>query len=150
MHTLAIDLGTSNTVGVILEGGRYRIVEIDGSHLLPSAVRYNNDGTIKAVGKAALLHYWIQENVVRFVKRIIGYEVDTPEMRQYMDNCGCQVVKGRDGKAAFVIPAFPDRSLTPTIVSSHIIRCMADNAERQCNSKMDSLVVSVPAFFNQE
>lgn len=133
-----------------MDRGKYRIVEVDGSHLLPSAVSYNDDGTIKAVGKAALKYYWANDNVVRFVKRIIGYGVDTAEMKQYIDNCGCEVVKGIDGKAAFSIPAFPDRSLTPTIVSSHIIRCMADHAERQCDSKMEGLVVSVPAFFNQE
>ena len=150
MPVLAIDLGTSNTVGVVMDRGKYRIVEVDGSHLLPSAVSYNDDGTIKAVGKAALKYYWANDNVVRFVKRIIGYGVDTAEMKQYIDNCGCEVVKGKDGKAAFSIPAFPDRSLTPTIVSSHIIRCMADHAERQCDSKMEGLVVSVPAFFNQE
>lgn len=54
MPVLAIDLGTSNTVGVVMDRGKYRIVEVDGSHLLPSAVSYNDDGTINAVGRAAL------------------------------------------------------------------------------------------------
>ena len=150
MPVLAIDLGTPNTVGVVMDRGKYRIVEVEGSHFLPSAVSYNDDGTIKAVGRAALKYYWANKNTVRFVNRMIGCDVDAPEMKQYIDNCGCEVVKGIDGKAAFSIPAFPDRSLTPTIVSSHIIRCMADHAEHQSGSKMDSLVVSVPAFFNQE
>ena len=34
MPVLAIDLGTSNTVGVVMDRGKYRIVEVDGSHLL--------------------------------------------------------------------------------------------------------------------
>lgn len=150
MHILAIDLGTSNSVGVVWDGKGLKVIDCDGSHLLPSVVSYNDNGTIKAVGKAALRNHWANKNVVRFAKRIIGYNFDSPEVKEYMDNCGCEVGKGTDGKAAFLIPAFPDRSLTPPVVSSHIIQAIANNARKQCNSQMDGLVVSVPAFFNQE
>lgn len=87
--------------------------------------------------------------MVRFAKRIIGYDFNSPEVKQYMDNCGCEVGRGIDGKAAFLIPAFQNRSLTPTVVSSHIIQTIANYARKQFNSQMDGLVVSVPAFFDQ-
>ena len=149
MHILAVDLGTSNSVGVVWDGREYKAIDCEGSHLLPSVVAYNSNGTIKSVGRAALNHYWVNQNVVRFAKRIIGYDFNSPEVKQYMDNCGCEVGRGIDGKAAFLIPAFQNRSLTPTVVSSHIIQTIANYARKQFNSQMDGLVVSVPAFFDQ-
>lgn len=150
MAVLAIDLGTSNTCAVVTSGNRFRLVEDHGEQLIPSAVSYTPDGRIRAVGKTALEYYWTDSNVVRYVKRIIGYGMDTKEMREYMDNCGCRVVEGENHKAAFDIPAFPGRTLTPAIVSSHIIRYVADLAERQSGRSIESLVVSVPAFFTQD
>ena len=148
MACLAIDVGTCNTCACVTRDGVVEIVRDDGDLLIPSVIRYNNDGSIQCIGKNAYRNYWSAKNVVRCFKRIIGYHMNSKVMSEYMKNCVCRVVEGDDGFPAFEMPGFPENELTPTLCTQHMIEYIMDLATRQREIRFDELVVTVPAFFD--
>ena len=148
MSTLAIDIGTSNSCAYVTIGNASRVVQDNDDHLIPSIIRYNRDGSVMCCGTPALIQYWNATNIVRCFKRIIGYRMNTREMHDYMNNCLCKVVEGPDGFPAFDMEAFAGRELTPTIVTSHLIKYIADLAVSQTDQPINELVITVPAFFD--
>ena len=94
MACLAIDVGTCNTCACVTRDGVVEIVRDDGDLLIPSVIRYNNDGSIQCIGKNAYRNYWSAKNVVRCFKRIIGYHMNSKVMSEYMKNCACRSASG--------------------------------------------------------
>lgn len=147
---LAIDLGTYNTCSVLWHNGVETLIEdCQGDRLIPSCIEFNEDGSVKTIGKVALKQYWTKKNFVRCAKRIIGMEMNSTDMRDYMKNCHAKVISNEQGYPVFSIPAFPDNSLTPKCVMTYIIQYISSIAMHQFNRPLQSLVLTVPAFFTQ-
>ena len=151
MECLCIDIGTFNLCAVVSDNGRQRFIEDkDSQKVIPSIVKYNSNGSVCCIGSEVEKRYRFDSYTVRCVKRIIGYKMDTPEMREYKQSCVREVVKGKDGFPAFKIPCFPDNSLTPVKVTTHMISFIAEKARKIIEKRIGELVITVPAFFNTQ
>ena len=148
MACLAIDVGTFNTCACVTNNGVMEMVRDKGDPLIPSVIRYNNNGSVQCIGRNAYRNYWSAKNVVRCFKRIIGYRMNSRVMHDYMKNCVCRVIEGDDGFPAFRMECFPDNSLTPTLCTQHMIEYVKNLAYRQREMQFDELIITVPAFFD--
>ena len=148
MACLAIDVGTFNTCACVTNNGVMEMVRDQGDPLIPSVIRYNNNGSVQCIGRKAYRNYWSAKNVVRCFKRIIGYRMNSRVMHDYMKNCVCRVIEGDDGFPAFRMECFPGNSLTPTLCTQHIIEYVKNLAYRQREMQFDELIITVPAFFD--
>ena len=150
MATLSIDAGTFNYCAVIDCNGKQTLVrEEEGNHIIPSVVRYNTQGVVSACGRRAYTQYWKSSNTVRCAKRIIGLHLNSGDLKSYQKDCIAEVISGDDHYPRFRMNCFPDNSLTPTTVTRDLIQYIGDLAKRQSELPIETLIVTVPAFFTQ-
>ena len=116
-----IDLGTTCSAIGYLEGGRPKLIEIDGSPLLPSVVRFLADGA-PIVGDAALNQLALYpDETLRSTKRHIGTDASWR-------------VHGEE--------------VTPVDAATAILKALADGAEAATGTRPEKVVVTVPAWFS--
>lgn len=150
MATLSIDAGTFNYCAIIDSNGKQTLVrEEEGNHTIPSVVHYNPQGAVSACGKRAYSHYWKNPNTVRCAKRIIGLQLNSSDLKHYQKDCIAEVISGDDHYPRFRMRCFPDNSLTPTSVTRDLIQYVGELAKRQSELPIETLIVTVPAFFTQ-
>jgi molecular chaperone DnaK len=143
---VGIDLGTTNSVLAILEGGEPEvIVNAEGSRLTSSVVAFTKSGE-RLVGIPAKRQAVINpENTVYSIKRFMGRryeEVETERQR-----VPYKVVRGAKGEARVYIPA-AGRDFTPEEISAMILRKMKQDAEAYLGEEITEAVITVPAYFN--
>ncbi|MBC7330679.1 molecular chaperone DnaK [bacterium] len=143
---VGIDLGTTNSVLAILEGGEPEvIVNAEGSRLTPSVVAFTKSGE-RLVGIPAKRQAVINpENTIYSIKRFMGRryeEVETERQR-----VPYKVVKGPKGEARVYIPA-AGRDFAPEEISAMILRKMKQDAEAYLGEEITEAVITVPAYFN--
>jgi molecular chaperone DnaK len=121
-RTVGIDLGTTNSVVAVLEGGEPRVIpNAEGSHLTPSVVGFTKNGE-RLVGAAAKRQAILNpERTVASIKRQMGtnYRVTI------------------DGK-----------SYSPEEISAMVLQKLKADAEAFLGDKVDKAVITVPAYFN--
>ncbi|MGB9608160.1 MAG: molecular chaperone DnaK, partial [bacterium] len=140
------DLGTTNSVLAVLEGGEPEvIVNAEGSRLTPSVVAFTKSGE-RLVGIPAKRQAVINaENTIYSIKRFMGRryeEVETERQR-----VPYKVVKGPKGEARVYIPA-AGRDFTPEEISAMILRKLKQDAEAYLGEEITEAVITVPAYFN--
>ena len=156
MKSLSIDIGTFNLCAVVSDSHKPLFILDENSPdknrkmIIPSIVRYNADGSVRCIGYDAEKKNRLDDYSDRCVKRIIGYKMNTPEMREYRRSCIREVVEGKDGFPAFKIACFPDNSLTPVKVTTDMIQYIAEEAHKIIEGRVGELVITVPAFFNTQ
>ncbi len=143
---VGIDLGTTNSVLAILEGGEPEvIVNAEGSRLTPSVVAFTKSGE-RLVGIPAKRQAVINpENTIYSIKRFMGRryeEVETERQR-----VPYKVVSGQKGEARVYIPA-AGRDFTPEEISAMVLRKMKQDAESFLGEEIKEAVITVPAYFN--
>ncbi|MGB9797972.1 MAG: molecular chaperone DnaK, partial [bacterium] len=143
---VGIDLGTTNSVLAVLEGGEPEvIVNAEGSRLTPSVVAFTKSGE-RLVGIPAKRQAVINaENTIYSIKRFMGRryeEVETERQR-----VPYKVVKGPKGEARVYIPA-AGRDFTPEEISAMILRKLKQDAEAYLGEEITEAVITVPAYFN--
>lgn len=143
---VGIDLGTTNSVLAVLEGGEPEvIVNAEGSRLTPSVVAFSKSGE-RLVGIPAKRQAVINpENTIYSIKRFMGRryeEVETERQR-----VPYKVVRGPKGEARVYIPA-AGRDFTPEEISAMILRKMKQDAETFLGEQITEAVITVPAYFN--
>ena len=82
MACLAIDVGTFNTCACVTNNGVMEMVRDQGDPLIPSVIRYNNNGSVQCIGRNAYRNYWSAKNDVRCFKRINGYRMNSRVMHE--------------------------------------------------------------------
>jgi len=143
---VGIDLGTTNSVLAILEGGEPEvIVNAEGSRLTPSVVAFTKSGE-RLVGIPAKRQAVINpENTIYSIKRFMGRryeEVETERQR-----VPYKVARGAKGEARVYIPA-AGRDFTPEEISAMVLRKMKQDAEAYLGEEITEAVITVPAYFN--
>ena len=148
-YALAIDLGTTNSVGYLYDGREYRLVDVDSGRILPSCVQYKNDGNI-VCGQAAFSARGRPGNIVIMnSKRLIGKEFNRKEVQTVMKNCGVDIVD-RFGKPVFHVykKGKFDKYVTPVEVASIIVKKIVDRANEMTRKKLGKILVTIPANFD--
>jgi molecular chaperone DnaK len=141
---IGIDLGTTNSVVAVIEGGEPVVIaNAEGSRLTPSAVGFTKSGE-RLVGQPAKRQAVINaENTVYSIKRFMGRRFE--EIQQERSMVPYRVVEGSNGMAVVRIG---DKQYTPEEVSAMILRKLKEDAEAYLGEKVLKAVVTVPAYFN--
>jgi molecular chaperone DnaK len=143
---IGIDLGTTNSVVAIMEGGDPKVITTsEGSRLLPSVVAFNKNNE-RLVGQTAKRQAVINaENTVFSIKRFMGRHYDEVERERKM--VPYQVVKGPAGDARVKIPQ-TGKEYTPQEISAMILAKLKADAEAYLGEPVLQAVITVPAYFN--
>jgi molecular chaperone DnaK len=143
---IGIDLGTTNSVVSIMEGGSPTVISTaEGSRLLPSVVAFNKNGE-RLVGITAKRQAVINpENTVYSIKRFMGRHFADVEAERKM--VSYKVVEGPGGDVRIHIPA-TNKDYTPQEISAMVLAKLKTDAEAYLGEKVTQAVITVPAYFN--
>lgn len=143
---IGIDLGTTNSVVAVMQGGDPVVISTaEGSRLCPSIVAFNKNGE-RLVGQTAKRQSVINaENTVFSIKRFMGRRYDEVENERKM--VPYQVVAGPAGDARVHIPA-NNRDYSPQEISAMILAKLKADAEAHLGETVTQAVITVPAYFN--
>ena len=143
---IGIDLGTTNSVVAVMEGGDPTVIPTaEGSRLLPSVVGFNKNGE-RLVGQTAKRQAVINpENTVYSIKRFMGRRFDEVETERKM--VSYQVIQGSSSDARVRIPIMK-LDYTPQDISAMILSKLKQDAEAYLGEPVKQAVITVPAYFN--
>ncbi|MCL6635711.1 MAG: molecular chaperone DnaK [Peptococcaceae bacterium] len=142
--TVGIDLGTTNSVVSVMEGGKPTvIVNAEGSRTTPSVVAFKKDGE-RLVGQVARRQSVLNpENTLYSVKRFIGRRYS--EVAEERNLVPYKVVPGPNDAVRFEING---KKYAPEEISAMVLRKLADDASKYLGEKVTDAVITVPAYFN--
>jgi len=143
---IGIDLGTTNSVVAVIEGGDPTVITTaEGSRLLPSVVGFSKNGE-RLVGQTAKRQAVVNpENTVYSIKRFIGRRFDEVEKERSM--VPYEIVEGPTGDARVKIP-INSKEYSPQEISAMILSKLKTDAESYLGEKISKAVITVPAYFN--
>jgi molecular chaperone DnaK len=141
---VGIDLGTTNSVVAVMEGGKPTvIVNTEGSRLTPSVVAFTRTGE-RLVGQLAKRQAALNpENTIYSAKRFIGRRYS--EVQEEIKNVPFKVVAGPNDAVRFDING---KLYAPEEISALVLRKLADDATKYLGEKVVDAVITVPAYFN--
>jgi len=144
---LGIDLGTTNSVAAVIEGGEPVVVEnAEGGRLTPSIVAVNTRSGERYVGQVAKRQAVTNpENTLFSIKRLMGRKFNDPEVQTAVPKLPYKVVKAADGDAYVEMGS---ESYAPAQVSSFVLQKIKQDAEAKLGEKITQAVITVPAYFN--
>ncbi|MBS1721707.1 MAG: molecular chaperone DnaK [Armatimonadetes bacterium] len=145
-RVVGIDLGTTNSVVAVMEGGEPKVIATaEGSRTLPSVVAFKATGE-RLVGVTAKRQAVTNPgNTVASIKRFMGHT--TKEVADEIKRVSYKVKEGKNGQAVVHIPAV-DKDFTPEEISSMILQKLKADAEAYLGETVDQAVITVPAYFN--
>jgi len=145
---IGIDLGTTNSVVSVMEGGEPTVIPtVEGGRLCPSVVAFTKDGE-RLVGQTARRQAVVNpDNTIFSIKRLMGRRYDDPMVEKAREILPYKIVEGPDGDARVYVPQ-TDREYTPQEISSMILRKLKQDAEAYLGEDVTEAVITVPAYFN--
>jgi molecular chaperone DnaK len=143
---IGIDLGTTNSVVSVMEGGSATVISTaEGGRLCPSVVAFNKNGE-RLVGQTAKRQAVVNsENTVYSIKRFIGRHFEETEVERTM--VSYEVVKGPADDVRVKIP-ITGREYSPQEISAMILGKLKSDAEAYLGGPVTQAVITVPAYFN--
>ena len=143
---IGIDLGTTNSVVAVIEGGEPTVIPTaEGSRLLPSVVAFNKNGE-RLVGQTAKRQAVVNaENTIYSIKRFMGRHYDEVETEREM--VSYEVVQGPAGDARVKVPV-TGREYSPQEISAMILSKLKTDSEAYLGEQVNQAVITVPAYFN--
>jgi len=143
---IGIDLGTTNSVVSVMEGGEPTVISTaEGSRLCPSVVAFTKSGE-RLVGQTAKRQAIVNsDNTIYSIKRFMGRRFD--EVDEERKIVSYEVVEGPSGDARVKIPA-TGKTYTPQEISAMILGKLKKDAEAYLGEPVKDAVITVPAYFN--
>ncbi|MEU6804632.1 molecular chaperone DnaK [Streptomyces neyagawaensis] len=141
---VGIDLGTTNSVIAVWEGGEPSVVpNTEGNRTTPSVVAFTDTGE-RLVGQLARRQAILNpKGTIYSAKRFIGRHFD--EISEEARAVAYDVVEGPGGVARFKVR---DKLYAPEEISAQVLRKLADDASKQLGERVTEAVITVPAYFN--
>jgi molecular chaperone DnaK len=141
---IGIDLGTTNSVVAVMEGGDPVVIpNAEGSRTTPSVVAFTKDGE-RLVGQVAKRQAITNpRNTIFSIKRFMGRKLS--EVSEEAERVPYEVVEGPNSDAVVKIA---DKTYSPPEISAMILQKMRQTAEDYLGQKVERAVVTVPAYFN--
>ncbi|GGP00656.1 molecular chaperone DnaK [Wenjunlia tyrosinilytica] len=141
---VGIDLGTTNSVIAVWEGGEPSVVpNAEGARTTPSVVAFSDDGQ-RLVGQLARRQSILNpKGTITSAKRFIGRRYD--EISDEAKAVSFDVVEGPGGVARFEVSG---KQYAPEEISAQVLRKLADDAGKSLGEKVTEAVITVPAYFN--
>src|SRR6204780_728725 len=141
---IGIDLGTTNSVVAVMEGGQPTVIaNQEGNRTTPSVVAFTKGGE-RLVGQVAKRQAITNpENTVFSIKRFMGRRYD--EVTEEIKMVPFKVVRGENGDARVDISG---KKYSPPEISAMILTKLKEAAEAYLGQKVTQAVITVPAYFN--
>ncbi|OAA25841.1 molecular chaperone DnaK [Frankia sp. EI5c] len=141
---VGIDLGTTNSVIAVVEGGQPTVVpNAEGSRTTPSVVAFTESGE-RLVGELARRQAILNpKGTITSVKRFIGRRYS--EVASELRTVTFDLVPGKDDAVRIVVRG---RQYAPEEISAMVLRKLADDAGRFLGERVTEAVITVPAYFN--
>jgi molecular chaperone DnaK len=141
---IGIDLGTTNSVVAVIEGGDPVVIpNAEGGRTTPSVVAFTKDGE-RLVGQVAKRQAVTNPRQTLFsIKRFMGRRLN--EVSEESKRVPYKVVEGTNGLAAVEIGG---KTYTPPEISAMILQKMKQTAEEYLGTTVTEAVITVPAYFN--
>ncbi|GGQ38141.1 molecular chaperone DnaK [Couchioplanes azureus] len=143
-RAVGIDLGTTNSVIAVYEGGQPQVVaNSEGGRTTPSVVAFTDTGE-RLVGQLARRQAVLNpQGTISSAKRFIGRRHD--EITTEADQVSYDVAAGPDQAVRFGIRG---KQYAPEEISAQVLRKLADDAAKHLGEKVTDAVITVPAYFN--
>jgi molecular chaperone DnaK len=143
---IGIDLGTTNSVVAVMEGGDPVVIaNAEGGRTTPSVVAFNENKE-RLVGQTAKRQAVTNaDNTVYSVKRLMGRNYADTDIERKM--LSYQIEEGRGGDARVNVPIM-GRKYTPQEISAMILQKLKADAEAYLGETVTEAVITVPAYFN--
>lgn len=140
---IGIDLGTTNSVVSLVEGGEAKvIINEEGGRTTPSIVAFGKDNEILVGGSAKRQAVVNPENTIYSNKRLMGRRYE--EVKNEIKNLAYKVVD-KNGDAWIEAAG---KQYSPPQISSHILSKLKKAAENYLGTEVKEAVITVPAYFN--
>jgi len=141
--TVGIDLGTTNSVVAVMEGGQPKVIpSSEGGQTVPSVVDVENN-VVGEVAKRQLIV--APEKTIYSIKRLMGYKISDENVQEAKKFIGYDVVAGKNDAAVVKVG---DKTFTPQEISAKILMKLKQDAESYLGETVDSAVITVPAYFD--
>src|SRR3989449_6781252 len=143
---IGIDLGTTNSVVSVMQGGEPVVIpNQEGARTTPSVVAITKSGE-RLVGQVAKRQAVTNpENTVFSIKRLMGRKFDDPEVQRTMKSVPYKITRAPNGDVRVVLGG---REYSPPEISAMILQKMRVDAEAKLGEKVNQAVITVPAYFN--
>lgn len=143
---IGIDLGTTNSVVAVMEGGKPVVIENkEGSRTTPSMVAFSKKGE-RLVGLLAKRQAVTNsKNTIYSVKRFIGRRYSDPEVQQIKKVLSYDIAAGEHTNVMIKIK---DKEYSPQEISAMILQKLKQSAEDHIGEEVKDAVITVPAYFN--
>src|SRR5438105_5623245 len=140
---VGIDLGTTNSVVAVMEGGEAVVIpNSEGGRTTPSVVAFSKGE--KLVGQLARRQAAVNpENTVYSIKRFMGRKYEEVDRERKM--VPYKTISGQDGRVEVEIQG---KRYTPEQISAMILQKLKTDAEAYLGEKVTDAVITVPAYFN--
>jgi len=144
---IGIDLGTTNSVVAVMEGGAPVVIpNAEGSRITPSVVAVNPKTGERMVGQVAKRQAVVNaENTIFSIKRFMGRKFNNPEVRRALELVPYKVLEAPNGDVKVVMG---DREYSPPEISAMILQKLKADAEAYLGEPVTQAVITVPAYFN--
>ena len=141
---IGIDLGTTNSVVAVMEGGEAKVIQNkEGNRTTPSVVAWNKNGE-RLVGLLAKRQAVTNpSDTIYSIKRFMGRQFD--EVANEISEVPYQVVKGSNGEVRIKTA---HGEFTPPEISAQVLRNLKETAEEYLGETVNEAVITVPAYFN--
>ncbi len=144
--TIGIDLGTTNSCVAVMEGGEPTVLEnAEGGRTTPSVVAFTESDE-RLVGTVAKRQAVMNpENTIFSIKRFMGRK--EAEVKEEETIVPYEVVAGPNGDVRIDVR---DKQYSPPEISAMILQKLKADAEAKLGETVDSAVITVPAYFNDD
>ena len=141
---IGIDLGTTNSVVAVMEGGDPKvIINEEGSRLTPSVVAFTKEGEVLVGQTAKRQAITNPENTIFSIKRFVGRRFN--EVQEEIKTVPYKVVGDQDGNVRVDVRG---KQYTPQEISAFVLQKLRKSAEAYLGQQVDDAVITVPAYFN--
>ncbi len=144
---IGIDLGTTNSVVAVMEGGEPTVIpSAEGSRLIPSVVAVNPKNNERLVGQVAKRQAVTNpENTIFSIKRFMGRKYNDPEVQRAIKVVPYKVVPAPNGDCRVIMGG---KEYSPQEISAMILQKIKTDAEAYLGEPVTQAVITVPAYFN--
>ena len=144
---IGIDLGTTNSVVAVMEGGDPVVIpNAEGSRITPSVVAVNPKTGERMVGQVAKRQAVVNaENTIFSIKRFMGRKFNNPEVQRAIELVPYKVLEAPNGDVKVIMG---EREYSAPEISAMILQKLKADAEAYLGEPVTQAVITVPAYFN--
>ncbi|OGO35309.1 MAG: molecular chaperone DnaK [Chloroflexi bacterium RBG_16_57_11] len=143
---IGIDLGTTNSVVAVMEGGEPVVISsAEGERLVPSVVAVNKNHE-RLIGRVARNQAVVNpENTIFSIKRFMGRKFKDPEVQRALSRAPYKVAEAPNGDVRVFLDG---KEYSPPEISAMILGKLKADAEAYLGETVTQAVITVPAYFN--